>query len=84
MCCVYQEVSGTSPLGGVSGADRISKRDLLSLGKEIFISVSFPSSHWEHSSLFHLGGSCFGDELYGVTQEEVAAVQPPTGGTYLR
>lgn len=41
-----------APWGGVSGAGRISKTDLLSQGKETLVSFSFLSSHREHSSLF--------------------------------
>lgn len=73
-----------SLLRGVSGSIKISKGHFLSQGKETLISVSFPSSHREHSSFFCLRGNCFGDELYGVTQEGMSAVQPPAGGTYVR
>lgn len=41
-----------APWGGVSGAGRISKTDLLSQGKETLVYFSFLSSHREHSSLF--------------------------------
>lgn len=76
----------SSPLGGVWGAGRVSKGDLLAQGKELlvfFLSFLFTGSV---PHFFHLRGECygFGAEFYGVKQEGVAAVPSPAGGTCLR